>query len=123
MKIAALEEANQALADCLVYHCIPLHFRNTVNSDATSTPTRLRPTEEGDLEATIQASEGQQEAGSSQSPQQATVDLQAEPKRAEISLEKPLEPAKPRRGPSRPKSSKIKSKNQTPSTVQAGNQR
>lgn len=72
--MTALDEAKQALADCPADHRIPLHFRNTVKSDTTSAPIGPRPTEEDDLDATIPAPEGQQEADS-HDPKQPLRDL------------------------------------------------
>jgi hypothetical protein len=122
VKMAALDEAKQALADCPAYHRIPLHFRNPVSSDTTSDPIGPRPAQEDDREATTHAPEGQL-AYSSQNPQQVAVDRDTEPTRREISLGKPIEPAIPRRGPGRPKGSKTKPKSHTLAPVQPGGQR
>ena len=87
VKIAALDEAKQALADCPAYHPIPQHFRNTASSDTTSSPSRPSATEMDDLDASVHAPEGQQEADPSHLPPQVTTEPETEPTREETSLE------------------------------------
>ena len=121
VKVAALDEAKQALADCPAYHRIPLHFRNTASSDTTSTPLRPSPTERDDLDEPAPA--GQQETNPSHHLPQITTDPETEPTRKETSLEELIKPAKPRRGPGRPKGSKTKPKDHAPPLVQSASQR
>ncbi|KAJ5215295.1 zinc knuckle domain protein [Penicillium cinerascens] len=123
VKITALDEAKQALADCPAYHRIPLHFRNTVSSDTTSSPFRPSATERDDLDAPIHAPEGEQEADPSHLSPQVTTEPETEPTREETSLEEHIKLAKPRRGPGRPKGSKTKPKDHVLPPVQSASQR
>lgn len=112
VKIAAMNEAKQALADCPMYHRIPLHFRNTARGNTSSPPVGPDVAEIVDLDLSIHAPEGQQEATLSQRPQQVTIDLEPEPTETGTSLEEPIQPTKPRRGPGRPKGSRTRPKAQ-----------
>ncbi|KAJ5215537.1 uncharacterized protein N7498_001944 [Penicillium cinerascens] len=123
VRIEALNEAKQALADCPAYHRIPLHFRNTASSDTTSPPFRPSATERDDLDAPILAPRGQQEADPSHLPPQVTTETETEPTREETSLQERINPAKPRRGPGRPKGSKTKPKDHVLPLVQSASQR
>ena len=123
VKIAALEEAKQALADCPAYHRIPLHFRSTASSDTTSSPIGPSPAEREDLDASIYAPEGQQESNPSQYPRQVTIDLETEPPRTDTPSEELIKPPKARRGPGRPKGSKTKPEDRAPPPVQPASQR
>lgn len=123
VKIAALDEAKQALADCPIYHRIPLHFRNAASRDTTSSPIRPDSTERDDLDAPIHALQGQQEANPSHYPPQITIDPKTEPTRKETSLEELMKLSKPRRGPGHPKGSKNKPKDHASPPVQSASQR
>ena len=113
VKIAAMNEAKQALADCPMYHRIPLHFRNTASGITPSPPVGPDVAEIVDLDLSIHAPEVQQEATLSHRPEQVTIDLETEPTGMETSLREFVELTKPRRGPGRPKGSRTKAKDQT----------
>jgi hypothetical protein len=63
-----MKEAKQALAECPVYHRIPLHFRKSDNGHKAAPRTREEPAERDDLDASIHAPERLQEPGPSQLP-------------------------------------------------------
>lgn len=107
-----MNEAKQALADCPMYHRVPLHFRNTASGNTSSPPVGPDVTEIVDPDLSIHAPEGQQEATLSQRPQQVLIDLEPEPTEAGTSLEELIKPIKPRRGPGRPKGSRTRPKDQ-----------
>ena len=112
VKIAAMNEAKQALADCPMYHRIPLHFRNTASGNTSRPPVGPDVAEIVDVDLSIHAPEGQQEATLSQRTQQVLIDLEPEPTETGTSLEELIKPIKPRRGPGRPKGSRTRPKDQ-----------
>ncbi|OOQ84193.1 hypothetical protein PEBR_33608 [Penicillium brasilianum] len=65
VKIAAMNEAKQALAGCPTYHRIPLHFRTATRSDEATNSTDSNTTAMGGMEASIHAPTRQQEEESS----------------------------------------------------------
>ena len=113
-----MNEAKQALADCPMYHRIPLHFRNTASGNTLSPPVGPDVAEIVDLDLSIHAPEGQQEATLSQRPQQVLIDLEPEPTESGTPLGELIKPIKPRRGPGRPKGSENQA--QGPSTTASG---
>jgi hypothetical protein len=124
VKVAAMKEAKQALADCPTYHRIPLHFRNTDNGDKAAPQARQDPIERDDLAASIHAPNRTQLAQPSQPLPPTIIDLELEPARTEGDPQEPVEPTKPRRGPGRPKGSRTRPKEQAPpSTMISTSQR
>ena len=96
-----------------MYHRIPLHFRNIASSNTSAPPPiRPNPAEIVDLDLSIHAPEGQQEALLSQRPQQVTIDLEPEPTETGTSLDELIKPTKPRRGPGRLRGSRTRPKDQ-----------
>ncbi|KAJ5330279.1 zinc knuckle domain protein [Penicillium atrosanguineum] len=112
VKITAMNEAKQALADCPIYHRIPLHFRNTTNGNTLTPPKRPDPAEVVDLDLSIHAPGAPQGARISQRTQQVIIDLEPESTETGTSLEELLKSSKPRKGPGRPKGSRTRPKDQ-----------
>ena len=112
MKIAAMNEAKQALADCPTYHRTPLHFRNTASVNTPTPPMSPEPVEIVELDLSMHAPDGQQEETLSQRPQDVTINLEPEPTETGTSLEELITLIKLRRGPGRPKGSRTTSKRQ-----------
>lgn len=112
VKITAMNEAKQALADCPMYHRIPLHFRNTASGNTSIPSIRSDPAEIVDLDLSMHAPEAQQGARPSQRTQQVAIDLEPESTETGTSLEELIEPTKPRRGRGRPKGSRTRPKDQ-----------
>jgi hypothetical protein len=127
VKIAALKEAKQALADCPTYHRIPLHFHSTSNRDEVVPQARQDPVERDTLEASIHAREKPQDIERPQSSTPSVIDLELEPARMEAgtegALQEPAEPTKPRKGPGRPKGSRTRPKEQLPPSAMVASQR
>ncbi|KAI1829211.1 hypothetical protein DTO027I6_9892 [Penicillium roqueforti] len=123
VKITAMNEAKQALADCPTYHRIPLHFRSTTSADIATAPTRSNPAVADGIEASIHALETQREEESSQNRQQAGVDVEATPAEVETSLEELTEPTQTKRGPGRPKGSRTRPKEPRPPPIPLACQR
>lgn len=114
VKVAAMKEAQQALADCPAYHRVPLHFRNTDHGDRVVPETRQVSVERDDLEASIHLPNRPQEVEPRQASPPTITDLDLEPVRTERASQELVEPAKPRRGPGRPKGSRTRPKEQAP---------
>ncbi|ODM14295.1 hypothetical protein SI65_10292 [Aspergillus cristatus] len=95
VKIAAMNEAKQALADCPTYHRLPLHFRvvKGVNID-TPTIRQDHPAGNG-IEASIHAPEAQREGEFSGNSHQAIVDLEAAPTQERAIEDVSAEPSQP----------------------------
>ncbi|KAI1829206.1 hypothetical protein DTO027I6_9897 [Penicillium roqueforti] len=129
VKIAAMNEAKQALTDCPMYHRISLHFRNAASGNTSTPPIRPDPAEIVDLDLSIHVPQGQQEATLSGGPQQVTMDLEPESTETGTSLEEIIKATKPKRGPGRPKGSRTRPKAQAQlppeqtSTIVSANQR
>jgi hypothetical protein len=103
VKIAAMNEAKQALAGCPTYHRIPLHFRTATGSDEATNSTDSNTTTMGGMEASIHAPTRQQEEESSTVSQETVIDLEAAVAETETAPEESTETTQSKRGPGRPK--------------------
>lgn len=122
VKITAMNEAKQALAECPTYHRIPLHFR-TATSSGKTTSSRSNTTRPDGMEASIHAPGSQEEEDISTNCPATVIDLDAAPAEVETSMEELMEAAQSRRGPGRPKGSKTRSKAPKPPVVPLACQR
>ncbi|OQD72538.1 hypothetical protein PENANT_c176G08552 [Penicillium antarcticum] len=122
VKMAAMNEAKQALAECPTYHRIPLHFRTVTSSEKVTTSSSSNTTREG-MEASMHAPESQEEEDPSVSLPGAVIDLDATPAVIETPVEELTEVTQPRKGPGRPKGSRTKAKAPKPPVIPLACQR
>ncbi|KAJ5742632.1 zinc knuckle domain protein [Penicillium nucicola] len=121
VKIAAVNEAKQALVECPTYHRIPLHFRARTSSDKETTSTESSITRPEGMEASVHAPESQEEDLSTNCPA-TVIDLDETPAADETTME-PIEAAQSRRGPGRPKGSRTRAKAPKPPVIPLACQR
>lgn len=114
IKMKALDEAKQALANCPAYHRIPLHFQNTVSMETVTARTGPIPTIREYADASIHSTEGQQETRSSQCFLPVVDGPEADQTRTEMLVKEPIR-SESSRGPGRPKGSKTKTRTRAPS--------
>ena len=120
VKVAAMNEAKQALANCPAYHRVPLHLRVTASTGKEATSTRADPMATNGLEASIHAPEEQRGEEPRRNPQDAVIDVEAAAIEVETSPEENTEPIQPtqlKRGPGRPKGSRTRPKNPKPAMI------
>jgi hypothetical protein len=110
VKIAAMNEAKQALAECPTYHRIPLHFRTSTSSDKVTTSSNSTNTRPDGIEASIHAPESQEEENPSTVRPETVIDLDATPAAVETVMEETTGVTQSKRGPGRPKGSKTRAK-------------
>ncbi|OQD64343.1 hypothetical protein PENANT_c433G03167, partial [Penicillium antarcticum] len=109
VKIAAMNEAKQALAECPTYHRIPIHFRIATRSDKSTNSTSSNTTTGDGMEASIHAPRRQQEEEPSTVSLETVIDPVTAFVETETALEEPTETTQSKRGPGRPKGSKTRS--------------
>ncbi|OQD64940.1 hypothetical protein PENANT_c416G08912, partial [Penicillium antarcticum] len=123
VKIAAMNEAKQALAECPTYHLIPLHFRIATRSDKPTNSTSSNTTTGDGMEASIHAPRRQQEEEPSTDSQETVIDPVTAFVETETAPEEPTEITQSKRGPGRPKGSKTRSKVSKPPLIPLACQR
>ncbi|KAJ5766171.1 uncharacterized protein N7511_003787 [Penicillium nucicola] len=123
VKIVAMNEAKQALAECPTYHRIPLHFRTATSPDKETNSTSSSTTTVDGIEESIHAPVRQQEEENSTPSQETTTDLDAAPAETETGPDELNEATQSKRGPGRPKGSKARSKAPKPLMIPLACQR
>ncbi|KAF4772035.1 hypothetical protein HAV15_011129 [Penicillium sp. str.  len=117
---AAMNEAKQALANCLAYHRVPMHLRATASTGKEAPSTRADPMVSNGLEASTHAPEGQRGEEPPRNPQDAVIDMEAAAIEVETLPEEatePCQPTQPKRGPGRPKGSRTRPKDPKPTVI------
>ncbi|KAF2997760.1 hypothetical protein E8E15_000460 [Penicillium rubens] len=123
VKMAALNEAKQALADCPAYHRVPLHFRVVPSANIAATSSSLNPTVVDGIDASMHAPDRHQEEEPSPDNQQTVVDLETALAEAEITPDELAKPAQQKKGPGRPKGSRTRVKDPKPPMIPLACQR
>lgn len=118
--MAAMNEVKQALANCLAYHHVPLHFQVALGANTVATSSS---TIADGMEASIHAPERQQEEEPSLNNQQVMIDLGTVPVEAEIAPDELAEPALRKKGLGRPKGSRTRLKDPKPPVIPLACQR
>lgn len=123
VKIAAMNEAKQALAECPTYHRIPLHLRTSTSSDKVTTSSSSNTTRSDGMEASTHAPESQEEEDPSTDRPGTVIDLDAKPVAVETAREEPTGATQSKKGPGRPKGSKTRAKVPKPPVIPLACQR